>query len=234
MAYSIGRSINIFTKPDTSKLSDSLLWGPYHVNLSTTAATSVSTVAYNPIIMAPPSDYATIYTAMRRNKEIANALGHTSLPIFFDMGLLPKALKISWAHPDELSGVIPCEGGMHLLMSYMSGISYLYGDAGITNLLIDMFDGSYTDPFNLDDPPACLINFATGVMATQEVQDSLLGALKCGAESAKKFLNERLAAGVDKSFYATLSRSGIKTMGSLTKPVKMNPSKEISMQPDIT
>ena len=94
----------------------------------------VSNVAFNPIIMAPPSDQSTIYTTLLRTKEIINELGFTYTPIYFDMGLLNKALEITWSQND-LDGVIPCEGGMHLLMSYIAGIGNIYGDCGLKNLL---------------------------------------------------------------------------------------------------
>ena len=68
-------------------------------------------------------------------KEIVNSLGQENLPFTFDMGLLTKALEICWARPQELSGVIPCEGGMHLLISVLAGIGHLYGSAGLEDLL---------------------------------------------------------------------------------------------------
>ena len=85
--------------------------------------------------MAPPTDYSTIYTTLVHSKEIANIHGHISIPAFFDMGLLTKALEITWAWPDELAGVLPCEGGMHLMIAVMAGISKLYGEAGQQDLL---------------------------------------------------------------------------------------------------
>ena len=70
-----------------------------------------------------------------RLKESVNALGFPYMPVFFDMGFLPKALDSTWVCREELSGVIPCVGGMHLVMSIISGIGHLYGDAGLRNLL---------------------------------------------------------------------------------------------------
>ena len=113
-----------------------LPWGPFHVMLSVNSA-PVSTIAFNPILMAPPTDYSTIYTTLLRNKEIISNLGFEHLPIFFDMGLLTKALEVTWARPRELSGIFPCDGGMHLLMSVMAGIGHLYGNAGLQQLLHD-------------------------------------------------------------------------------------------------
>ncbi len=97
----------------------------------------MSSVAFNPIIMAPPNDFSTVYTTMKRIKEAASALGQSHTPIVFDMGLLTKALEISWNSKDDLEGVIPCEGGMHLLMSVFAAIGQLYGDAGLRLLLQD-------------------------------------------------------------------------------------------------
>ena len=53
------------------------------------------------------------------------------------MGLLTKALKITWAKSVELQGIIPCEGDMHLLMCVFAATVYLYGDAGLRKLLFE-------------------------------------------------------------------------------------------------
>ena len=111
-------------------------WGPFHVMLIK-GSIPLSVIAYTPILMAQPTDYNTIYTTLLRNKEIANSLGYKHLPIFFDMGLLTKALEITWAQPEVLKGIYPCEGGMHLLMAVMAAIGHLYGSAGIHQLLHD-------------------------------------------------------------------------------------------------
>jgi hypothetical protein len=51
------------------------------------------------------------------------------------MGLLTKALEVTWSCPHELQEVVPCDGGMHLPMSIFAGIDHLYGDAGLQHLL---------------------------------------------------------------------------------------------------
>ena len=53
------------------------------------------------------------------------------------MGLLIKALEITWAKSVELQGVIPCEGDKHLLMCVFAATVYLYGDAGLCELLFE-------------------------------------------------------------------------------------------------
>lgn len=115
-------------------------WDKFHV-LITKEKIPVSRITYNPLIMAPPNDYNTIYTTLLRSKDVSNELGHDFSPIVFDMGLLTKALEITWACPDKLSGVIPMEGGMHLLFAVLGGVGYLYGSAGLAKLLTD--SGTY-------------------------------------------------------------------------------------------
>ena len=110
-------------------------WVPFHISSSKAEPANLSTVAYNPIIMAPPTDLSTVYTTLKRSKEIANKLGHDEVPIFFDMGLLTKALEVTWANPEDLRGLLPMEGGMHFLMAVMAGIGFAYSDAGIFHLL---------------------------------------------------------------------------------------------------
>ena len=112
-------------------------WDSFHSVLSAGENLDVSNVAFNPILMACPTDHATIYTTLLHSKEAINALGFEHAPVFFDMGLLSKAMEITWANPDSLSGVIPCDGGMHFLMSVLSGIGKIYGDAGLRNLLCE-------------------------------------------------------------------------------------------------
>ena len=53
------------------------------------------------------------------------------------MGLLTKASEITWAKSVELQGVILCEGDMHLLMCVFAATIYLYGDAGLQELMFE-------------------------------------------------------------------------------------------------
>lgn len=88
-------------------------WSVYHSILNMNKHdTDPSKIAFNPIIMAPPTDPSTVFTTLLRLKETANTLGQEHIPVFFDMGLLCKALEVTWSKPDELNGVIPCVGGM--------------------------------------------------------------------------------------------------------------------------
>ena len=37
----------------------------------------------------------------------------------------------------EFDGVVPIEGGMHYMMALFGGIGYIYGDAGLKDLLVE-------------------------------------------------------------------------------------------------
>ncbi len=87
-----------------------------------------------------------------------------------------------------------------------------------------MFDSSYTNPFNFDQPCEQLINFGTGKLATLEVIKSLIGCIDRGEESMKLFvqvkrIHQANTGQFTKRFYAPMKRSGIKIMTELNKSV---------------
>jgi hypothetical protein len=97
--YCLARSGECHERANVKQLPP---WGSFQVTLSK-SITKVghSKVAFSPIIMAPPSDGATVYTTLRRAKEAVNLLGFEHIPIVSDMGLLSKAVEITWSHPRE-------------------------------------------------------------------------------------------------------------------------------------
>ena len=50
------------------------------------------------------------------------------------MGLLMKALEITWAKPMYMQYILPCGGGMHLLIACFASIGYLHGEAVLREL----------------------------------------------------------------------------------------------------
>ena len=50
------------------------------------------------------------------------------------MGLLMKALEITWSKPMFMQYIFPCGGGMHLLIAGFASIAYLHGEAGLREL----------------------------------------------------------------------------------------------------
>ena len=53
---------------------------------------------------------------------------------YFDMGLLMKALEITWAKPMCKLYIFLCGGGMHLLIAGFASSGYLHGEAGLREL----------------------------------------------------------------------------------------------------
>ena len=62
-------------------------WSAFNAYLKTDNNEAVLAVAFNPIIMAPPTDHSTIYTTMKRIKEASNVLGQSHIPVCFDMAI---------------------------------------------------------------------------------------------------------------------------------------------------
>jgi hypothetical protein len=51
-------------------------WSVFHASFLTESTKRVSNIAFNPIIMAPPTDYSTVYTTLKRMLKTMNMLGH--------------------------------------------------------------------------------------------------------------------------------------------------------------
>ena len=134
LLHNFGRSGVVFCDDRAQPVEP---WTIFQSKVESDRLTDPATVLFNPIVMASPTDFSTVYTTLKRTKEQMNALGQSVCPIFFDMGLLSKALEIVWANKSELDGVVPLEGGMHFLMACFSGIGFLYGEIGLKELLYE-------------------------------------------------------------------------------------------------
>ncbi len=100
-----------------------------------------------------------------------------------------------------------------------------------------MFDESYTDPFDVSSAPENLVNIATGVIATEDVTQSMCGWHKTGMQTAQKFVKERLMTPEgqntpQKSFFDTMPRSGVKTMAEMNAPVRVK-SKSVKIDSEM-
>ena len=148
LLYSVGRN-KLLSVCDDRAIRDTAFpsWTVFQTHIQDDNLSDTIHVAFNPIILAPPNDYNTVYTTLKRTKEQRNALGQDVCPIVFDMGLLSKALEIVWAKPEEFAGVYPLEGGMHFMMCLFGGIGHVYGEAGLKQLLTesDVFAAKTTE-----------------------------------------------------------------------------------------
>ena len=60
-----------------------------------------------------------------------NVLVQIYTSAYFDMGLLMKALEITWAKPMYMQYIFPYGGGVHLLIEGFTSIGYLHGETGL-------------------------------------------------------------------------------------------------------
>ena len=86
-----------------------------------------------------------------------------------------------------------------------------------------MFEGIFIDPFDNDIPSDHPLNFASGVMTTSAIKESLLKALDKGSQvsinSTKKHLIPSENHMPLKSFYDPLPKSDIRVMIVMQKTV---------------
>ena len=64
--------------------------------------------------------------------------------------------------------------------------------------IVDYLTLNMTDPFFVDEHPDEIINISSGVIASKEVQKSLLTAIPNGTDSFHKFLTDRLTTDAEK------------------------------------
>ena len=87
--------------------------------------------------------------------------------------------------------------------------------------MVAVFDNAFTNPFDIQTAPNQLINFATAVVATKEVETSILNALYKGREMLHHFVAESLVipGSAQKSFYSAMIRLQVQTMTGMNEPI---------------
>ena len=87
--------------------------------------------------------------------------------------------------------------------------------------MVAVFNNAFTNPFDIQTAPNQLINFATAVVATKEVETSILNALYKGREMLHHFVAESLviSGSAQKSFYSAMTRSQVRTMTDMNEPI---------------
>ena len=63
-----------------------------------------------------------------------NVLVEIKTSAYFDMGLLMKALEITWVKHMYMQSIFPCGGGMHLFIAGFASIGYLHDEAALREL----------------------------------------------------------------------------------------------------
>ena len=97
--------------------------------------------------------------------------------------------------------------------------------------LLHLFDGTFHDPFAIQEMSPHLINISTGQVADAVTEDSLLSMFDKGQKIADQFVKQRLSVTHEKSFYETLPKVNIHTMTMMNAPMKVK-SKTIKQNGD--
>ena len=84
--------------------------------------------------------------------------------------------------------------------------------------MVAVFNNAFTNPFDIQTAPNQLINFATAVVATKEVETSILNALYKGREMLHHFVAV-ISGSAQKSFYSAMTRSQVRTMTDMNEPI---------------
>ena len=86
-----------------------------------------------------------------------------------------------------------------------------------------MFEGIFIDPFDNDTPSDHPLNFASGVVTTSSIKESLLKALHKGSQVSINFTKKHLIPPENnmplKSYYDPLPKSDMKVMAEMQKSV---------------
>ena len=111
-------------------------WTGYNSLLSE-SNTTYTAVAYAPIIDEKPSDMSTVYTTMKRCKDMCSSLGQSFSVQTMDQQLYAVAQQVKWSAKDEFSEHVIRLGGFHSLCCYIAAIGKLWADGGLRDLLVD-------------------------------------------------------------------------------------------------
>ena len=89
-----------------------------------------------------------------------------------------------------------------------------------------MFEGIFIDPFDNDNPSDHPLKFASGVVKTSVIKESLLKALDKGSQISINFTKKHLIPSENntplKSYYDPLPKSDIKVMTEMQTTVRIN------------
>lgn len=94
-----------------------------------------------PFINSPPSDFNTVFTALKYAATDCNQQGLNSCFVTFDQPLYIKAREITSSLSDDhlFKTIIVRLGGFHMLMSYMGCIGHTMAGSGLKDVLSTVF-----------------------------------------------------------------------------------------------
>ncbi|KYM98809.1 hypothetical protein ALC62_10473 [Cyphomyrmex costatus] len=112
-------------------------WRGYHEQITRHKSVEKTKVLFLPFINAPPSDYDTIYTALKMAAQKAKDLQLQTTIVTIDQPLYIKGRDIVACSKEdsELKNIIVRLGGFHTLMSFLGCIGFIMAGSGLREVL---------------------------------------------------------------------------------------------------
>ena len=89
------------------------------------------------MINGSPTEYSTVYTAMKNVQAMMDVLHQKHSVITFNLAIYMKAKEIQWRRPEEFNNAVIRMGGFHIALNFLSVIGKIFQDSGIEELLIE-------------------------------------------------------------------------------------------------
>lgn len=114
----------------------------------------------------------------------------------------------------ESSGVSPTEHDNH----EQTQPAAMKRDEEHLQQLLSHIEANMTHPFDKDQhADGKLVHIASGVIANDDVQNSLLSVVDSGNAQMNRFIDETLSSDGKKSFYSPITRYKLKTFADMKK-----------------
>ena len=110
-------------------------WTGFNTHISKGSTKPLSVVGYLPIIDAPVTELSTVFTLLKKSMRIAEKLSLPEIVLVFDEAVYAKAQMIRWTNQEMMSKIAIRLGAFHTIMSFCSGISRIFKDAGLKVIL---------------------------------------------------------------------------------------------------
>ena len=112
-------------------------WTAFNVSLEDGKIPRESCVGFCPVIEASPTELPTVYTVLQRSLDMADQLGQDDVIVVFDQAIYAKALEILWQNEQHFNRLVVRMGTFHITCAYLSTIGKRFGDAGLSDVLIE-------------------------------------------------------------------------------------------------
>ncbi|XP_065646027.1 uncharacterized protein LOC136076646 isoform X2 [Hydra vulgaris] len=100
------------------------------------AASHVSYIGYLPVVDAPVTDIATIYTILCRSVDIINKLNLKYGVVVCDEAVYSKIQMVRWKEPEFSNRFVVRLGEFHTMMSFMTAIAKRFDVSGFKDIVI--------------------------------------------------------------------------------------------------